>query len=180
MIYSLCFKFITDNYTQDKCHKEQATLHTLHSFHDGMIKSPLHEKYGLNALNISQDSRFGNFLFPILASVEIKNSEMCPWLLRGEGDPEHTCNKAKANLITMSFIQRWGGDNGCPLNINGGTQNQKAMIEGQRKEARSDCTGIQYSEQWRTDKMNLNLGVSKGNKSSSYNICISVKELVDV
>lgn len=100
-------------------------------------KSHLHEKYRLNALNISQDSRFGNFLFPILASIEIKNSEMCPWLLRGEGDPEHTCNKAKANLITMSFIQRWRGYNSCPLNINGGTQNQKAMIEGQRNGARS-------------------------------------------
>lgn len=87
-----------------------------------MIKSHLHEIYGLNWLNISQDSRFNNFLFPILASIEIKSSEMCPWLLRGEGDPGHTWNKAKANLIMMSFIQKCRGDIGRPPNINGGTQ----------------------------------------------------------
>jgi len=71
-----------------------------------MITSHLYEKYELNWLSVLQDSRFNNFLFPILASREIKNSEMCPWLLKGEGDPGHTWNTAKANLIMMSFIQR--------------------------------------------------------------------------
>lgn len=69
-----------------------------------MTKSHLHDKCGLNWLNISM--RRPGSIFPILASTGIKNSEMCPWLLRGEGDPGHTWNKAKANLIMMSFIQR--------------------------------------------------------------------------
>lgn len=80
--------------------------HNFRGWSYGMLKSHFYEKYELNWLSISQDSRLNSFLFPILASTEIKNSEMCPWLLRGEGDPGHTWNKAKANLTMMSFIQR--------------------------------------------------------------------------
>lgn len=92
--------------------------------------------------------RFNSFLFPILASMERKNSEMCPWLLRGEGDPGHTWNKEKANLIMVSFIQRWRGDISCLLNINKRTQNQMAMREEQRKWAtKSSSVSIHYSEE---------------------------------
>lgn len=100
-----------------------------------MIKSNLHEKICIKLVKyISQDSMFNNFLFPILASIEMKSSEMCPWLLRGDGDPGHTWNKAKANLIMMSFIQRCRGDIGCPPNINGGTQNRKAILRDKGSE----------------------------------------------
>ena len=78
---------------------------------------------------------------------------MCPWLLRGEGDPGHTWNKAKANLIMMSFIHRWRGDTSCPLDINGRTYNQKSVMEGQRKwTGKKDSMGIWYSKQWRVDR----------------------------
>lgn len=82
------------------------------------------KKYVLNWLNISQKTPGSTiFFFSSWQALEIKSSEMCPWLLRGDGDPGHTWNKAKANLIMMSLIQRCRGDIGYPPNINGGTQN---------------------------------------------------------
>lgn len=121
-------------------------------------------------------------IFPILASTGIKNSEMCPWLLRGEGDPGHTWNKAKANLIMMSFIQRWRGDKSCPLNVTEADIKPKAVTEGQSiRTRRSNREGMWSSEQQRTDKMNLSLRrCHKDNESLSYNIFISLKEVVDV
>lgn len=71
-----------------------------------MIEGRVYEKYGLNWLSISVRLRVQQFFFfPFWQSAGIKNSEMCPWLLGGDGDPGHTWNKARAKSITMSFTR---------------------------------------------------------------------------
>lgn len=109
------------------------------------MKSHLCEKYRLSWLSIVQDSRFNNFSFLILANTEIKNSELCLWLVRGQADPGHTWNKVKVNLILMSFLSKDEGE----MSKLTQTQIWKVMVEAQRK---SNDMGLWYSEQWRLDR----------------------------